>query len=295
MADVRDLPLFAFGDFAFPVEEYTVKGGVDKHTHKYPRAPGGPIEKLGRKNYEITCVANFQNTLHGWENLWPDTLTDLRRGFENQETKKLVIPTIGTMQALCIEWDQKFEKSIFSGEKANFKFEEDNPDEFFLQSILIQGPRSVQTLTDEFRLLTQDLDPQPDLVQRIVAAADEVFAAFDQADLYTHLIEGKVLALATVCQEADHRLDLIKHPENHHVLEALKNLWESANELRRNLLFQEARLVLYEVKRTMSVQEVAIDVYGDTERSMEILAINPIEDALEIPQGTKLRIYEEAA
>ena len=44
----------------------------------------------------------------------------------------------------------------------------------------------------------------------------------------------------------------------------------------------------------MTIGQVAVAIYGDSSRAVELMQINPIEDALAIKSGTKLR-YVQAA
>jgi prophage DNA circulation protein len=290
-----DLPRAKFGDYEFPVEGMRIKGGLRDHVHEYPHSPGGAPEKLGRKLYEIDVTANFQATFRAWPGLWPDRLADLRDMFEKEETASLVIPTIGTIQAYCFEWDQEMTAKILSGEKATFKFREDQTTAFLIENLVQVSVQSMAAAGDRFAAEAAKQDPQLGIFDQITNAVNSGLALIDTANAYFGLIEAKVLGIIQLCREADQRVSLFLDPSNNAMLEALKELWASATTLHENLLQKSNPLTTYTVPATMAVTQISTILYGSTDRAMEILQLNPIENAFEVPGGTRLRVYEAAA
>jgi prophage DNA circulation protein len=292
--EVLLLPRAGFQGLEFPVEKVAVRGGIRYHLHEYPHAPGAALEKLGRKPYEITMVANFQTTFAKWPGLWPKRLADLRDLFEAETSDYLVIPSIGKMWCCCVEWDQEMVAKILSGELATFKFLEDSQDQFALQQLVQVNVNSLPSTAQRFGTLANTLNPKPSIFDQVLDAVNKVMAVIDQANAYGGLVEAKILALANLCKEADQRLEL-QSASNHAILDALHDLWSSALKMLTDTQSTGGKIVKFRVPRTMAVADVSALVYhGDASRAVEILTLNPIDDAFAIPSGTVLKIYQAA-
>jgi prophage DNA circulation protein len=295
LGDFAALPRAKFGEFEFPVESMRIKGGLRDHVHEYPHSPGGAPEKLGRKLYEIDVTSNFQTTFRAWPGLWPDRLHDLRDMFEKETTAALVIPTIGTIQAYCFEWDQEMAAKILSGEKATFKFREDQTSAFLVENFVQVSVQSMAAAGDRFAAEAAKQDPKIGIFDQITNAVNAGLALIDTANAYFGLVEAKILAVIQLCREADQRVSLFLDPSNNAMLEALKELWASATTLHENIMQKSSPLTTYTVPATMPVTQISTLIYGSTDRAMEILQLNPIENAFEVPGGMRLRVYEAAA
>lgn len=293
--DMILLPRASFQGLEFPIETQRVRGGARIFMHEFPHTPAGALEKLGRKAYEIEMLANFQTTFAKWPDLWPKRLAELRDLFEAEASDWLVIPTIGKMWCQCIDWDQDWTAKVLSGEKATFKFIEDQQDAFAVQELvkvtIDSLPSQGQRLT---AALVAQLPSRPSIFDQVLNAVNGVMAVIDQADAYGGVVEGKILALSALCREADQRFEL-QSPVNHQILDALHDLWASANTLLKDTQRTGGTIVHFRVPALMSVADVAQLVYKDTSRAVEILTLNPIDDAFAIPQGTDLKIYQAAA
>jgi hypothetical protein len=109
------------------------------------------------------------------------------------------------------------------------------------------------------------------------------------------LIESKILGLAGLCKEFDQRIDIFDDPKNHRIMDALHDLWKAAQDLAGDVQQKSSRIFTYVVPQTMAIGDVSGVVYGDAGRGIDILQLNAIENAFEIPAGTVLRYYEDAA
>lgn len=288
------LPRASFQELEFPVETQRVRGGIRDHLHEYPHAPGAAAEKLGRKPYEIEMVANFQTTFRKWPDLWPKRLAELRKVFEAQTSAWLVIPTIGKMWCYARDWDQEWVAKVLSGEKATFKFIEDQQSEFAVEKLVQVTIDSLPSQAQRFKILAENLDSKPSIFDQVLDAVNKVMAVVDQGQLYGGLLESKILALSALCKEADQRKELQLAP-NHGILDALHDLWASSNDLLTDTQRTGGKIVRFRVPAEMSVSAVAKLVYQDPSRAVEILNLNPIDDAFAIPKGTELKIYQAAA
>jgi prophage DNA circulation protein len=291
--DLILLPRASFQALEFPVVSVRVRGGIRDHLHEFPHLPAAANEKLGRKPYEIEMVADFQTTFAKWPGLWPKRLADLRDLFEAEASDWLVIPSIGKMWCYCRDWDQDMDAKVLSGERATFKFVEDSQDQFAIQDLVKVNVQSLPSNGARFALLASGLSPKPSIFDDVLDAVNSVMAVVDQANAYGGLVESKILALSALCKEADQRIEL-QSPSNHAILDALHDLWSSANTLLTDTQQTGGKLVPFRVPVTMSVSDIAALVYKDASRAVEILNLNPIDDAFAIPGGTMLKIYQAA-
>lgn len=292
--DMILLPRASFHALEFPIETQRVRGGARHHMHEFPHAPAAALEKLGRKPYEIEMVANFQTTFVKWPNLWPKRLEELRAAFELETSDWLMIPTIGRMYCQCIDWDQEWTSKVLSGEKAVFKFVEDAQDTFAFANLVQVSVDSLPSQLEKYKGGLENLDTVPSIFDQVTDAVNSVMAVVDQSNAYGGIVVAKVQALADLCKEADRRTEL-QSPVNYELLNALRDLWASATTLLVDPQRTGGKLVPFRVPSTMSVGSVAKLVYNDASRAVEILNLNPIDDAFAIAAGTMLKIYQAVA
>jgi hypothetical protein len=300
MTAFDDIPLASFDGISFPVDEVRIRGGLRDHVHEYPHSPGGAPEKLGRKLYEFQLRANFQVTFPGHHSesdpLWPDRLKALRDLFERQTTADLVIPTLGVVACYATSWEQEANAKILSGERANFSFREDLSQDYLAASLVLLNTESLAEKGPELesQLIKDGLldEDDPSIFDSITDAINIVIAFGDQSELAGNLFEAKLLAVRDLIREADETADDLNDPKNHLSLQLLKDSWFLVQDTIDNLQAEQDPLITWVVPRTMTIQEVAIAIYGDTSRAVEIMQLNPIEDPFEIPKGTSLRVYQ---
>lgn len=291
-----NLPRAAFMGIEFPVKAMRVRGGLRYHVHEYPHVGGGDLEKLGRRLYEVEAQVTFQTISNAagvagfgaWGPIWPGRLALLRSVFEREETGTLIIPSIGAMRAACIDWDQELTAKMRSGEDATFKFIEDQEQAFAMMNMVSLDISSLSRNVEVFETKADDHGFPRTLTDELLGAVNAVLAIYDQADLAQMLIASKIGMVAALCKEFDSRVDAFKDPANWEVLEAMKDLWASAQALADNN--EEAvAFGAYRVPVLMTISEVATAIYGSTERSVELLQLNPIENAFEVKPETRVR------
>lgn len=283
----------AFDGIEFATESVRVRGGLRYHVHEYPHVPGGDAEKLGRRVYEVEMVANFQATFASYPGLWPGRLASLRALFEAGATRKLIIPTIGVIDAFCSEWDQEQTNKVLSGEHANFKFVEDQDLSFLVDKLVSVKVDSLDAKAKVYQVQAQKFGIDQDLTDQLVNAVNGVLAIADTADAYGALLAAKIGMVAALCREFDQRIQNFQDPLTWPAVEAMKDLWAAADELARNVKGDENPFAIYEVKRQSTITQVAVAIYGDTARAMELLQLNPIEDAFDIRPGTRVKYLVE--
>jgi hypothetical protein len=291
----------AFAGIIFPWKKYSVKCGIRDHVHEYPHTPGGKPEKMGRKLYEVEFSGLAMDSAIDpkWRDLWPGKLRELRAIFEQELTKPLVIPTIGTIQAYCVDWGQDADAALRNGETFTWRFREDDPELWKLEKLITVGPSSIQAQAEAIKVTAEKhgfLEDIAEFFAVLEGAVNDVLAVRDTAMMYSSLVESKIHYLTYLCEEADRTLDVFKDPESWPILEALKQLWASSKELAENFTEDAGTLRTYTLPTEMNVSQVSMAVYsGDGTRGTDILSLNPIENAFEIPAGTQIRYMVEAA
>jgi prophage DNA circulation protein len=283
----------SFMNYPFPVTNVTVTGGIRDHIHEYPHADGGAPEKLGRKVYTIKMEALFYTTFKNYPYLWPTTLNYLRTYFERSTTGPLVIPTIGTIQAYCRNWTTTQDKAL-SGEKAELEFVEDQGSQALVQSLIEQTPTFVEKAgTYNSAMLLAEFNSTKDqsIFDAVQNAVNGVLAYSDSVQAAGNVISAKLLALADICAQADKTITA-QNPMNHPVTEALKDIWATAQSTNGVFFNTQLQTKTFYVASLSSIGQVATTIYGDASRAVDLLDINPIENAFAIPAGTSIKYVE---
>lgn len=292
------LKSFSFNNIPFPYQRFSVSGGLRDHVHEYPHTAGGAPEKLGRKLYEIQVTANFQAALwtKKYANLWPNDLGVLRALFEDQTTSDLHIPTIGTIKAYAVSWNEIATAQNRSGVEVELTFREDQESAFLVAGVLQLGTGAMKSKVEEFEnLAAQTVPGKPSIFDTIIDAANFVLSFKDQFDLYGSLLESKILSLVSLMNEADRQLKELDDPTNYAVLDAFQDLWLSVLQLQRDIRERGESFRFFTTPMTMALQDVSSRIYGDASRSAELLQLNALEDPFDIPANTVIRYYDVAA
>lgn len=280
------LPRMTFDGLPIPFKRLTIKGGLREHTHEFPHADGGAVEKLGRKLYTFNVNAIFLDEARGFTNLL-NTVADLRNKFEFGRTGELVVPNIGTILAVATNWTETLDAKMRSGEEVEIEFLED--EEFLLKDIVSEaGYYDLVAAEVALQLEVAKLPAPPDLFAALADAVDSVAAIGDQVELMGNQIEARVRKVQSLCERIDRSLDILNKPVNHKLLDALHGVWEASVKLHANVLKSTTGVVLYTTPVRMSVSQVSVAVYGKTSRAVDIMRSNAIEDAFSIPAGVTL-------
>lgn len=293
MPAFAELQPASFGPTPFFVRSVEVKGGLREALHEYPHQPAGRNEKLGRRLYTITMRAEFSTVTPLYPNAWPFDLFDLRQQFEQGVTDDLVIPTIGTIRAICIDWSQTMTAGRGDGESAVFTFREDEPDDLLSVEIASINFQFVAAAMDRL-MEAAELEGLGDLFSSIEGFAADVAALGDQVELAADSVAAKVDQLTGACQLLDGTLSILDEPPHHKVAEALRDLTVASIKLSENIVSRNP-ISTFTTTASMAVSDIARLLYGSTERAVEILKLNPIRDAFSVPAGTELRVPSPGA
>lgn len=280
----------SFAGTAFPYTKLSIHGGLNHHVHSYLHRPGAEIEPLGRKPYEFTFHCEFHTTMRAWVRAYPELLSTLFGIFDTEVTADLVVPNVGTVRAKAIKWTRDLTAKIRSGEPAEFVFLEDAqtqllataPVAFSMAAVPIQAA----VLSD--LLVQQGQDPS--LLDVLLGLIADLLALRDQIELMGAIIAMKAEQIMDACAALE-RLFTFDDPLAWPVLDALRDVWASANTVSVDALRRSLPLDSFFVPRVMTVSEVSIAVYGDTEHALELLQLNAFNDAMRIPPGALVKHY----
>lgn len=278
---------FSFDGIEFPVLRYRVRGTYRDHTHEYLKTDGGANEKFGRSIYTVEAEAEFHSTLPGYHGLYPDALNALRKRFEQGTTGPLVIPTIGTIQAYQLAWDQGFDARVQSGETVPLHFKEDSNQAFLLAALSKIDSGSLSSAAARLDLATTAMTPKPSIFDQIQNASNDIIAIRDQAQLIGALAAAKIEGLANILREADRLIEL-QDPTQFSVVDALHDLLDATLSFARVVTQQSGAPRLYTTPRVMTVSEISLATYGDSTHGVEIMQNNGPDDPLAVPAGTAI-------
>jgi hypothetical protein len=288
---VKDLQRFSFDGVEFAVLRYSITGGLRTHTHEFRHTPGGHIEKLGRKLYQVSVEA-----IHSVNSrLYPNALTteaEIRLKGETETTGPLVIPHIGTFQAVCTDWpvDVDF-RMRRDGLTSRYTFLEDQQTAFLVESSVTVNAGGIVPKADAIVEECEVAGVDPDLFSSILALATQIQALGSQIDEAGASYIDKIGALISACQIVYDTFDIFADPANHRVGAAVRDLCVAAISLQQDVLRKGRPIIDHEVTFTQSVSDVSVALYNSTLGAMDIMKMNPIEDAMAIPPGTTLRVY----
>ncbi|MBA2687500.1 MAG: DNA circularization N-terminal domain-containing protein [Gemmatimonadaceae bacterium] len=285
---------FSFSGIKFPFKSYKVSGGIRKHVHEYPHTAGGALEKLGRRLYEVTVSVDFTDGLDSPK--YRQLVTDLgvlRGLFEDQVTDSLHIPHIGTIKACADEWTEEVTGSNRSTIKGELKFIEDQSSAFLVLETITVSPGSLAAHVADFSTKAKPFNEN--IFSSIDKAANSLLAIVDQSQLFGSLVAAKVEGLSRLIRQADESVKALAEPANGELLEALHRLWDTVNNIRRDIQQRDDFLRTFTVPLTMSVGQISAAVYGDSSRGGEILQLNAIDDPLNVPAGFKIHYYDPNA
>ncbi|MGN6103719.1 MAG: DNA circularization N-terminal domain-containing protein [Kofleriaceae bacterium] len=290
MSYVSELLLPSYGGIPFPVQKVTIEGGLRHAVHEYIYRPGGSIEPMGRRLYQITMEAQFHATFRRWPRLM-ETLRDLNTLFELGTTLPLVVPQYGTMQAICTSWRRDLTATVQSGESCSFTFSEDQ------QQLLVaaQRPQTSATLLmtawSDFLIAVPAAGASLDDFQSLTDLVNEIGSFGDQAELYTDQVSAKVETFQAMADTLYESNPIFEAAENAIAAQKYRSAQYQATQLKKDTEAKRKPVLVHRVSKLSSILEVSKAIYGSTDRAMELLRINDVPDPKAIPQGTSINYY----
>lgn len=288
------LPLIVYG-ITVPCKRVRVKGAMRHHEHIYPHSPGAGLELMGRDLYKIEITPVFDANLlpPKYKNLWPSGLRRIREQMELGTRKDISIPTVGMIPAVAINWEQEFDATrCLSGEEVTWSFIEDS-ENLRLSSRTINVGAGLPTAANNLKVKLAGLPVRPvGLWDTIMNAIDAVLAWRDQFEMYSNLIESKLLSILSLLRRIDEISDELKDPTQWPLLEAFHRVWAEVREFYQDQKQLGLVTKYYTTRATLSCTQLATVLFGDASKSSELLQMNGFSDPFEIPTGTRVKYYK---
>ena len=299
MAVFDALQPLKFGTKIIPFKQYEIIFAGRSHIHEYPHADGGAPEKLGRKLLVVHVEGRIDAALVGdkWKDNWPNTAEYLRFKAQTQATEDLTVPTVGTFPAYIHDsYKESRKASDLSGFDISIDFIEDSSDSFIASQVARLNTNALDAALTNYQLqvIRNQLTMKPHevgLFDAINQLASGLQGIRDQFQLYSALVDAKFASLFNAIYQADANIKWLTRPENVLGLDAFNALWEGVRKAYEDKNQKGAQLRLYTTLRDETLQEVSIDIYGNTGHAEDLLGLNPITDPFLIKAGTGVRYY----
>lgn len=314
MSSFDSLPSASFGGVIFPITNLVVKGAQRYHEHEYPHTPGAALEVMGRKLYHVSMDGLFHSTFPQYPGLFPQALSDMRAFCEHGDPLPLVIPTIGTITAVIVGWDERATAKQRSGVTVAIEFIEQQTSEFIFQSIVGTAAQTfesaaavlVEAMAEAEEATAPDLSEERKtyagkrasalgMFDQLRTTLESVAAIRDTFDMYGALAIAKIEGFIAACERADRTVSMLNDPSFLHLLEALHDAWAGAVALAQNVQSKQGLLATYIVPRTQPLASISTTLYGDATHIADLLQMNPIQNGYAVPAGTPIRYYHQVA
>lgn len=304
MSDVFDTwRRLSFGGIEFPYTDIQIKGALRHHLHEYIKRPGGEVETLARRAYQITVRCEMLDlvlpvrSFKRYVDLYPSQLSALISLCEQGLPQDLFLPPLGrALRCKAIDWTRSISAARRSGESVEFQFLEDSSDQFTTLNLI--GAKSA-SLTPKLAALQVEVEAlgDPDASSAFDRLLDAVNSYIDARDRVTDAAEyqtARIDAAVGRCQELS-RVDVINTAAGSAANTALVRTWSIILQ-ERNAQFSSSRPLLgYRTPRAgMSVVDVSVELFDTPANAVEILRLNDLDDAMSIPRDTPIRYLAAA-
>jgi len=304
MSDVFDTwKQLSFGGIEFPFTDITIRGSQRFHLHEYIKRPGGEVEKLARKAYEISVRCEFMDPIipiHSFSrymDLYPGKLSRLLSLCEEGNTQDLFLPPMGkSLRCKATNWTRSITAAKRSGEAVEFSFLEDSTEAFQIQNII--GAQSASVWPQAVTVQTEveslgDIDAKSAL-ERLMDAVTKWLDTIDRLNEDFEYQSARVDEVVARCSA------LAAVPAMGMALAATANrqlvrLWATAVRVRDAQASASRPLLGFMVPRAgMSIVDVAFSLYQSPANVVDLLRLNSFDDAMSLPLNLPIR-YRAAA
>lgn len=276
----------AWNGVRFPISSLEIVGEARYKLHEFPHQDGAELEKMGRKAYVIRCEAIFDEGILAYPGNYPNAIDAIASYAESGLTGKLTTPQAGSIDAFCTRWPRKWNADRRSGESMALEFVEDQEVfdiDTFSSGAAVNGISAVYIQVVAYSALAPEVPAS--WWDLLMGAINAVLAFKDQVDLFMLEIDAKIQSVINIISQIDKAItNPIAAPLVDSLVELASTCASFANDVAGNALIKRT----YKVPRLMSIEDVSKAIYGTTERGMELLQMNAIEDAYAIPPWTQI-------
>lgn len=290
MSAISQLQIASHGGIQFPYTDCRVSIQARHHAHVYIHTSGGELEKMGLALRKFSFTIPAHDTLQPpFRNFYSQTLPKLWALWSSLATAPLIVPSIGTVQAMATDATRRI-GPLTSGEPVEVQLLEDSKT---METLAAVFRPSVSGLATQVRTVVRSAPPEvpTSLLDRLTAAVSQALSYAAQGDVMARQWSATIGHVATLC-ETIYRTPALALPIHVAMLDALLELHFTAIQLRQDAT-RRGRAVLTWPTRTpsrLSVVQIAAWIYGRTDRATELLALNEW-DPLNVPQGSIVRYY----
>ncbi len=290
MSAISQLKQASFDGIAFPYTTCEFALQPRYHAHVYIHTDGGELEKLGLALRKVTFRIPAHDTLQPpYRNFYSQVLPKLWAKFEALLTAPLVVPSIGTIQAMAIDPKRSI-GALTSGEPVEVSFLEDSKTLATFDAVFTPSVNTLPTTVRGFIRLAPPEVPQS-LLDRLLAAVSALMSLAARADTFARQWMAKVSEVINLC-ETLYRLPILALPSSVACVALLLDLHLAAIKMQEEAQ-RRSRPVLTWPSVTparLAAGQVAAWIYGDTGRVGELLALNDW-DPMNVPAGSTVRYF----
>jgi prophage DNA circulation protein len=282
----------------------TLEGGNDIDQQTFPNRAGQKIKGRGRKGRRFRILAIFV------EDDYPDTMNALLAKLENGGVpKEFVDPIFGSMQASVENFTVTHDADDASDAATiDISLVEDTNGEQGLKAITNTTPARANAVragvTNVFAALSAlqaatEVQNDPHVLEVVGLVNAATSATSTMADSLE--ATGDQLSAPAVQQQANAALASIDLAvssnadydsiESYDLGAALLAMSAAASGLAQDLIEAKPPLQIFVVRADTNLLALAFDLYGDSSRAEELLALNSLPDPAFIPVGWKVQAY----
>ena len=290
MSAISQLKQASFDGIAFPYTTCDFALMPRYHAHVYIHTDGGELEKLGLALRKITFRIPAHDTLQPpFRNFYSQVLPKLWAKWAALLTAPLVVPSIGTIQAMAIDPKRSI-GALTSGEPVEVSFLEDSKTLATFDAVFTP---SVNTLPTQVRGIVRAAPPEvpQSLLDRLLAAVSAVMGLVAQGETYARQWTAKISEVINLC-ETLYRLPVLALPSSFACLDLLLDLHFAAIRMREEAQHRSRPVLVWPsvTPSRLAAGQIAAWIYGDTGRVGELLALNDW-DPLNVPAGSTVRYF----
>jgi hypothetical protein len=116
----------------------------------------------------------------------------------------------------------------------------------------------------------------------------------DSVEAYDIYVRGKIERVESIISDIDTTVVEMQDPENIALIQSFRSLWLTILDLKQDVQGRLVPLGTYVTPSRMTVQDVAAAIYGDSQRTNEIMTLNDFKDPYSIPSGTRVTFYDDS-
>ena len=301
----------SLGGVEVPVKSRRIKGGRDGARKRLPYVGGQEVEDTGRLPRALSV------TIELFADVDPDhyparyeELVAFLQDDEGQAEGEWIDPVWGPMDVKVWTWEVDENAEARDGATIELEIEELGIEESANLTLTVLGANDRATVED-------DADDFDDLIDELAITGGDVETAWaedgvakktgettsflDGVQSFTKALDAGVTRADKVAAQVQTQQARIQSVMNitkgrtsrgwrmrnkgHQLIATVTNIGEAATA-------REGRIITRTLTGSLSIYDIARDVYGDVTRADEVLQRNPVLRPLFMPSGTVLRIRE---